>query len=375
MKILVTGAAGFIGSAVYRWLLANTDAHIIILDKLTYAATLDIRAALANPRTNVEQVDICDRAEVTRVLRDHRPDFVMHLAAESHVDRSIDGPSTFVQSNVVGTNVLLEAVREYWHNLAAIEREAFRFHHVSTDEVYGSLGADGSFTEQSAYAPNSPYAASKASSDHLVRAWHRTFGLPIVISNCSNNYGPFQFPEKLIPLIILSAVQGKPLPVYGTGENVRDWVHVDDHAAALMQILTRGRVGESYNVGGNAERTNIAVVREICRILDEVLPNSAHRPHEKLITFVKDRPGHDHRYAVDTSKIRAELGWQPREAFETGLRKTVEWYLANRSWVHAISSQFNGERIGLQSAELTPPRLVSSFPARRAPGFVAVESR
>ena len=375
MKILVTGAAGFIGSAVYRWLLANTDAHIIILDKLTYAATLDIRAALANPRTNVEQVDICDRAEVTRVLRDHRPDFVMHLAAESHVDRSIDGPSTFVQSNVVGTNVLLEAVREYWHNLAAIEREAFRFHHVSTDEVYGSLGADGSFTEQSAYAPNSPYAASKASSDHLVRAWHRTFGLPIVISNCSNNYGPFQFPEKLIPLIILSAVQGKPLPVYGTGENVRDWVHVDDHAAALMQILTRGRVGESYNVGGNAERTNIAVVREICRILDEVLPNSAHRPHEKLITFVKDRPGHDHRYAVDTSKIRAELGWQPREAFETGLRKTVEWYLANRSWVHAISSRFNGERIGLQSAELTPPRLVSSFPARRAPGFVAVESR
>ena len=309
----------------------------------------------------------------------------MHLAAESHVDRSIDGPSAFIQSNIVGTNVLLEATREYWLALSPTERLAFRFHHVSTDEVYGSLGADGAFTEQSAYAPNSPYAASKASSDHLVRAWHHTFGLPVVISNCSNNYGPFQFPEKLIPLIVLSAVQGKPLPVYGTGENVRDWLHVDDHAAALMQILTRGRVGESYNVGGNSERTNIAVVREICRILDELLPSSPHRPHEQLITFVKDRPGHDHRYAVDASKIRRELGWEPREVFETGLRRTVEWYLANEPWVHAISRRFNGERIGLQSADLPSPRLVArerTASARRAPGDiaeihhdVAVESR
>jgi dTDP-glucose 4,6-dehydratase len=347
LKILITGAAGFIGSAVYRWLLANTDSRVVILDKLTYAATLDVSAARADPRTAVEQVDICDRAEVARVLGQHRPDRIMHLAAESHVDRSIDGPGEFIETNIVGTYVLLEAARAYWLDLPAPAREAFRFHHVSTDEVYGSLGPDGAFTEDTAYAPNSPYAASKASSDHLARAWHHTFGLPVVMSNCSNNYGPFQFPEKLIPLVILNAVAGKPLPVYGQGTNVRDWLYVDDHASALALILMQGRLGERYNVGGNAERTNIAVVREICRILDELLPQSPHRPHEKLITFVADRPGHDQRYAIDAAKIRAELGWAPKETFETGLRKTVEWYLANTAWVETVRRRYAGERIGL----------------------------
>ncbi len=354
MKILITGAAGFIGSAVYRWLLANTDARVVIADKLTYAATLDIAAARANPRTVVEQVDICDRAEVARLFRDHRPGIVMHLAAESHVDRSIDGPQPFIETNIVGSYVLLEAARTYWLDLPGPAREAFRFHHISTDEVYGSLGPTGAFAEDTAYAPNSPYAASKAASDHLVRAWHHTFGLPVVMSNCSNNYGPFQFPEKLIPLVILNAVEGKPLPVYGKGENVRDWLHVDDHAAALALILTRGRVGERYNVGGNAERTNIAVVRQICRILDELRPQSPNRPHEELITFVADRPGHDQRYAIDAAKIRRELGWEPKETFETGLRKTVEWYLANAAWVEAIRGRYAGERIGLAAGVQTP---------------------
>ena len=354
MSVLVTGAAGFIGSAVYRWLLANTDSQVVILDKLTYAATLDVDAARADPRTVVEQVDICDRAEVARVFREHEPGFVMHLAAESHVDRSIDGPGAFVDTNIVGTYVLLEAARAYWLDLPAEARDAFRFHHISTDEVYGSLGATGAFTEDTAYAPNSPYAASKAASDHLVRAWHHTFGLPIVMSNCSNNYGPFQFPEKLIPLVILNAIEGKPLPVYGKGANVRDWLHVDDHAAALVQILMRGRVGERYNVGGNAERTNIAVVREICRVLDELLPQSPHRPHERLITFVADRPGHDQRYAIDAAKIRRELGWEPQETFESGLRKTVAWYLANTAWVKAVRGRYAGERIGLSAMVQSP---------------------
>jgi dTDP-glucose 4,6-dehydratase len=354
LKILVTGAAGFIGSAVYRWLLANTDAHVVILDKLTYAATLDVDAARSDPRTAVEQVDICDRAEVARIFRQHGPHLVMHLAAESHVDRSIDGPGAFIETNIVGTYVMLEAARAYWLDLPTPMRETFRFHHISTDEVYGSLGSDGAFTEETAYAPNSPYAASKAASDHLVRAWHHTFGFPIVMSNCSNNYGPYQFPEKLIPLVILNAVDGKPLPVYGQGTNIRDWLHVDDHAAALVQILTRGRVGERYNVGGNAERTNISVVREICRILDELLPRSPHRPHEKLITFVTDRPGHDQRYAIDATKIRRELGWEPKETFETGLRKTVEWYLAHRPWVEATRRRYRGERIGLATSVRNP---------------------
>jgi dTDP-glucose 4,6-dehydratase len=295
----------------------------------------------------VEQVDICDRAEVARVLDEHRPDRIMHLAAESHVDRSIDGPGEFIKTNIVGTYVLLEAARAYWLGLSAPARAAFRFHHISTDEVYGSLGPAGAFTEDTAYAPNSPYAASKASSDHLARAWHHTFGLPVVMSNCSNNYGPFQFPEKLIPLVILNALEGKPLPVYGEGTNVRDWLYVDDHAAALALILMQGRVGERYNVGGNAERTNIAVVREICRILDELRPHSPHCPHANLITFVADRPGHDLRYAIDASKIRAELGWAPAETFESGLRKTVEWYLANTAWVETVRRRYAGERIGL----------------------------
>jgi dTDP-glucose 4,6-dehydratase len=354
LKILVTGAAGFIGSAVYRWLLAHTDAHVVILDKLTYAATLDVAAARRHPRTDVEQVDICDRAEVARVFDEHRPDFVMHLAAESHVDRSIDGPGAFIDTNIVGTYVLLEAARAYWLGLPRQRRDAFRFHHISTDEVYGSLGPSGIFTEDTPYAPNSPYAASKAASDHLVRAWHHTFDLPVVLSNCSNNYGPYQFPEKLIPLVTLNAIEGKPLPVYGTGANIRDWLHVDDHAAALVAILTRGRVGERYNVGGNAERTNIAVVREICRVLDELLPRSPHKPHERLITFVTDRPGHDQRYAIDAQKIRRELGWEPKETFESGLRKTVEWYLANTAWVEAVRRRYAGERIGLAAAVQSP---------------------
>ena len=355
MKVLITGAAGFIGSAVYRWLLANSDSQVVILDKLTYAATLDVAAAQNCRRSVLEQTDICDRGEVARVFGVHKPDCVMHLAAESHVDRSIDGPGAFVDTNIVGTYVMLESARAYWLQLPAAARESFRFHHISTDEVYGSLGPEGLFTEDTAYAPNSPYAASKAASDHLVRAWHHTFGLPVVMSNCSNNYGPYQFPEKLIPLVILNAVEGKPLPVYGQGTNVRDWLHVDDHAEALALILTRGRVGDRYNVGGNAERTNIAVVREICSILDDLLPGSPHRPHDKLITFVTDRPGHDQRYAIDASKIKRELGWEPKETFESGLRKTVQWYLANTAWVRAVRGRYAGERIGLSAAGAPRP--------------------
>lgn len=348
MRVLVTGAAGFIGSAVYRHLIAHSDHTVIILDKLTYAATLDIEAACANPRVSFEQADICDRETVARLFGRYRPEGVMHLAAESHVDRSIDGPGAFIETNIVGTYALLEAAREYWNGLPPAEKDRFRFHHISTDEVYGSLGATGAFTEETAYAPNSPYSASKASSDHLVRAWHHTFGLPVVISNCSNNYGPFQFPEKLIPLVTLNAIEGLPLPVYGRGENVRDWLYVDDHARALVLVLERGRVGQHYNVGGNAERSNIAVVRTICGILDELLPTSPHRPHEQLIRFVDDRPGHDLRYAIDASKIRRELGWEPQETFESGLRRTVEWYLANGAWVKAIRGRYRGERLGLK---------------------------
>lgn len=336
-KILVTGGAGFIGSAVIRQFIAETSDSVINVDKLTYAGNLQSLAAVAdNPRYLFEHVDICDADEVARLFREHQPDAVMHLAAESHVDRSIAGPAAFIETNIVGTYTLLEAAREYWNGLPAERKSAFRFHHISTDEVYGSLGEDGFFTEETAYQPNSPYSASKASSDHLVRAWHHTYGLPVVTTNCSNNYGPCHFPEKLIPLVILNAVSGKSLPIYGKGDNIRDWLYVDDHARALRLVLKQGRVGETYNIGGWNEKTNLEVVQSICAILDELHPQGA--PHASLITYVQDRPGHDRRYAIDASKVAKELGWKPQETFESGLRKTVEWYLANGDWVQGVTS-------------------------------------
>jgi dTDP-glucose 4,6-dehydratase len=310
---------------------------VVNVDKLTYAGNLQSLAPVsASPRYAFEKVDICDAAEVARVFREHQPDAVMHLAAESHVDRSITGPATFIQTNIVGTYTLLEAARQYWNGLEGEKRAGFRFHHISTDEVYGSLGDDGFFTEETAYEPNSPYSASKASSDHLVRAWHHTYGLPVVTTNCSNNYGPYHFPEKLIPLMILNACNGKPLPIYGKGDNIRDWLYVDDHARALRTVLERGRLGETYNIGGWNEKTNLEVVDAICAILDELRPQGA--PHARLKTYVPDRPGHDKRYAIDAGKIERELGWKPLETFETGLRKTVEWYLANDDWVRGVTS-------------------------------------
>lgn len=347
--LLITGGAGFIGSALIRYLLRESDYRIVNVDKLTYAASLEsLEDAPQNPRYVFERVDICDASALERVFREHRPDGVIHLAAESHVDRSIDGPADFMQTNIIGTFHLLEASLTYWQQLGADARAAFRFHHVSTDEVYGSLGDTGYFTETTPYAPNSPYSASKASSDLLVRAWHHTYGLPVVTSNCSNNYGPYQFPEKLIPLMILNALEGKPLPVYGTGTNVRDWLFVDDHARALRDVFERGRIGEQYNIGGHNEKRNIDLVRELCTLLDEMLPQSPHRPHDRLITFVEDRRGHDRRYAIDASKIQRELGWKPRETFQTGLRKTVQWYLNNRDWCRAIQARgYRGERLGL----------------------------
>lgn len=349
MKILVTGGAGFIGSALIRHVLADTAHDIVNLDKLTYAASLDsLPGAQESGRYVLEAHDICDGPAVRQILERHQPDAIMHLAAESHVDRSIDGPAAFIQTNVVGTFELLQAAREYYEALPAERRAGFRFHHISTDEVYGSLGAEGLFTEHTAYAPNSPYSASKAASDHLVRAWHHTYGLPVVTTNCSNNYGPYQFPEKLIPLMILNALDGKPLPVYGGGENVRDWLYVDDHARALLTVLERGQLGEEYNIGGHNEWKNIDVVREICRLLDELAP--AEQPHADKIEFVRDRPGHDMRYAIDASKIQRELGWAPQETFETGLRKTVQWYLDNRDWCALISERgFGRERLGLKA--------------------------
>jgi dTDP-glucose 4,6-dehydratase len=336
-KILVTGGAGFIGSAVVRQFINDTDCHVVNVDKLTYAGNLQSLASVSDdPRYRFEQVDICDAAEVARVFREHRPDAVMHLAAESHVDRSISGPADFIQTNIVGTYTLLEAARQHWNGLEGDKKTNFRFHHISTDEVYGSLGEEGFFTESTAYEPNSPYSASKASSDHLVRAWHHTYGLPVVTTNCSNNYGPFHFPEKLIPLVILSAVNGKPLPIYGKGDNIRDWLYVDDHARALRLVLERGTPGETYNIGGWNEKTNLEVVQSICDILDALHPQGA--PHAKLITYVADRPGHDKRYAIDADKIARKLGWKPLETFETGLRKTVEWYLANDDWVRGVTS-------------------------------------
>jgi len=337
--VFVTGGAGFIGSAVVRQLIAETDWRVVNIDKLTYAGNLDsLPGVMGHPRHVFEQVDICDAKEVARLFRDYQPAAIMHLAAESHVDRSIDGPAAFIETNIIGTYTLLEAARNYWNGLPGPAKEAFRFHHVSTDEVYGTLGDTGLFTEETPYAPNSPYSASKASSDHLVRAWHHTYGLPVVTTNCSNNYGPFQFPEKLIPLVILNALAGKPLPIYGKGDNVRDWLYVEDHAQALRLVMEQGRVGEVYNIGGHNERTNLEVVQAICAILDELVPDSAHRPHAQLITYVKDRPGHDQRYAIDADKIDRDLGWKPQETFESGLRKTVEWNLANQAWVHNVTS-------------------------------------
>jgi dTDP-glucose 4,6-dehydratase len=349
MKILLTGGAGFIGSAVVRQLIRETDHEVVNVDRLTYAGNL---ASLAetrhDPRHHFEHVDIRDAAEVTRVFEQHRPDAVMHLAAESHVDRSIDGPGEFITTNVVGTFTLLHAARAYWTDLGAEAKSRFRFHHVSTDEVYGSLGATGYFTEETPYDPRSPYSASKASSDHLVRAWHHTYGLPTLVTNCSNNYGPYHFPEKLIPLVILNAKAGKPLPIYGKGDNIRDWLFVDDHARALRLVLEQGVPGETYNIGGHNERTNLEVVQAICGLLDELTPDSPHVPHANLITFVADRPGHDARYAIDASKIERELGWRPAETFETGLRRTVAWYLENDEWSRDVQSGgYRQERLGL----------------------------
>ena len=349
MRILVTGGAGFIGSAVIRHLLAETDHCVINLDKLTYAANLDaIPGAPQNDHYTFEHADICDAASMARIFAEHQPHAVMHLAAESHVDRSIDGPGAFIQTNIVGTQILLDAALDHWRNLSGAEKDNFRFHHISTDEVYGSLGPTGLFREDTPYDPRSPYSASKAASDHLVMAWHETYGLPVVLSNCSNNYGPYQFPEKLIPLMIFKALKEEPMPVYGKGDNVRDWIYVDDHAKGLRQVMETGAIGESYNIGGGNERTNLQVVERICGILDEIQPREA-GSYKDLITFVSDRPGHDFRYAIDASKIEAQLGWQAEDGFETGLRKTVEWYLQNPNWGQAKDEAYDGQRLGLGS--------------------------
>jgi dTDP-glucose 4,6-dehydratase len=347
VKVLVTGGAGFIGSAVVRHLL-RTGNSVINLDKLTYAGSNPPVGQLGRDgRYVLEVADVADRAAVERIFVQHRPDTVMHLAAETHVDRSISGPEAFVHTNLVGTFTLLEVARTYWERLSGEAKAKFRLHHISTDEVYGSLGAEGSFSEETAYRPNSPYSATKAGSDHLVRAWHQTYGFPAITTNCSNNYGPYQFPEKLIPLMILNALEGKALPVYGRGANIRDWLYVEDHAAALALVLERGRIGETYNAGGGEERANIDLVEALCILLDEALPQSPHRPHRSLITFVEDRPGHDLRYAIDDSKLRRELGWRPIESLETGLAKTVRWYLENRAWWEPIrSGVYRGERLG-----------------------------
>ncbi|MBO1503700.1 dTDP-glucose 4,6-dehydratase [Serratia proteamaculans] len=351
-RILVTGGAGFIGSAVVRHIIEATQDSVLVLDKLTYAGNLESLSVVAdNPRYSFEQVDICDRAALDRVFAEYQPDVIMHLAAESHVDRSIDGPAAFIETNVVGTYTMLEAARHYWQPLDAEKKQGFRFHHISTDEVYGDLhGTEDLFTETTPYSPSSPYSASKASSDHLVRAWLRTYGLPTLVTNCSNNYGPYHFPEKLIPLVILNAVAGKPLPVYGNGAQVRDWLYVEDHARALYQVVTEGVVGETYNIGGHNERKNIEVVHTICDLLEELAPNKPQgvEKYRDLITYVKDRPGHDMRYAIDAGKIDRELGWRPQETFESGIRKTVSWYLNNETWWRRVQDgSYTGERLGL----------------------------
>ncbi|MEX1214247.1 dTDP-glucose 4,6-dehydratase [Saccharospirillum sp.] len=347
MKLLITGGAGFIGSAVVRYIIGNTDAEVVNLDKLTYAGNLESLAEVSgSERYAFEQVDICNRAEVDRVLVQHQPDAIMHLAAESHVDRSIDGPAAFIETNIVGTYTLLEATRHYWQALEGERKTNFRFHHISTDEVYGDLeGTDDLFTETTPYAPSSPYSASKASSDHLVRAWQRTYGLPVLITNCSNNYGPYHFPEKLIPLVILNALEGKPLPIYGKGDQIRDWLYVADHARALYTVVTKGKPGETYNIGGHNEKQNIEVVHTLCDTLQELRPQAM--PYRELITTVKDRPGHDKRYAIDASKIEKELGWVPQETFETGIRKTVQWCLDNLDWCQRVQDgSYQRERLG-----------------------------
>jgi dTDP-glucose 4,6-dehydratase len=350
-RFLITGGAGFIGSAVVRHLVRETDHRVCVVDKLTYAGNLSSLTTVANnPRYSFVRADIADADKMKSVFANYRPDVVMHLAAESHVDRSIDGPAAFMQTNIIGTYVLLEAALAHWRGLPKSAQNDFRFHHISTDEVFGSLETDGSFTEDTAYDPRSPYSASKAASDHLVRSWHHTYGLPVLVTNCSNNYGPYHFPEKLVPLTIINGLEGMKLPVYGTGSNVRDWLYVEDHARALLTVVSAGRIGETYCVGGRSERTNLDVVKSICMLLDELAPSNAIGGREALITFVTDRPGHDLRYAIDPGRICTELAWQPSETFESGLRKTVEWYLANRSWWQPIrDGVYGGERLGVSA--------------------------
>ena len=356
MKVLVTGGAGFIGSAVIRYIIEHTQDSILNIDKLTYAGNLESLADISEHENyQFQQIDICDRPSVDQAFNDFKPDIVMHLAAESHVDRSIDGPSAFIETNIVGTYTLLEAARAYWSKLDGDKKKAFRFHHISTDEVYGDLeGPEDLFTEETRYAPNSPYSASKASSDHLVRAWLRTYGLPVVITNCSNNYGPYHFPEKLIPLMIINALAGKALPVYGDGQQIRDWLYVEDHASALYLVASKGKIGETYNIGGHNEKANLEVVKTLCSLLEELAPNKpiGVNAYQDLITFVTDRPGHDVRYAIDAGKIERELGWTPEETFETGLRKTVQWYLNNEAWWRRVlDGSYNQERLGIEGTK------------------------
>ncbi len=351
MKVIVTGGAGFIGSAVIRQTINETSHEVINLDALTYAGNLEsLKDVDQSARYTIEHVNICNIDDIQRVFDQHQPDAIMHLAAESHVDRSIDGPAAFIQTNIVGTYNLLEVAKKYWDGLEDEKKAGFRFHHVSTDEVYGDLEATGFFTEETCYQPSSPYSASKASSDHLVRAWFRTYGFPVVITNCSNNYGAYQFPEKLIPLVTLNALEGKPLPIYGKGDQIRDWLHVDDHARALRLVLETGKNGETYNIGGHNEKTNLDVVKTICSLLDKLVPDSPHVPHESLITYVADRPGHDQRYAIDAGKIAKDLGWMPEETFESGIEKTIHWYLENSEWCqHVQDGSYQRERLGIKA--------------------------
>jgi dTDP-glucose 4,6-dehydratase len=346
----VTGGAGFIGSNFILNLMKTNQAKVINFDKLTYAGNLDNLVSVEkNPYYTFEQGDICDKNRLKNLFKNHEIDALIHFAAESHVDRSIEAPEDFIQTNIVGTYELLEVTRWYWQELGATQKKDFRFLHVSTDEVYGSLGETDLFTEKTAYAPNSPYAASKASSDHLVRAYHKTFNLPVLTTNCSNNYGPYQFPEKLLPLMITRALSGKPLPVYGDGKQIRDWLYVEDHCRAILEVLEKGTIGNVYNIGGHNEKTNLNIVQTLCHILDEMVPDSPHQPHKDLISFVEDRPGHDRRYAIDASKIQNQLGWVPQESFATGLRKTVRWYLDNKTWTERVlSGAYQGERLGLE---------------------------